>query len=389
MEIYILNELFEKIGYIDHADSTLWIPRYNDVGECEIYIQCDEYNLSLLQKGYYIHRENEDMLCQIKQVQIETSIENGDYIIAVGEDMLGILSDRCVKQEITYSGTVFGFIKKLIEDNVINPTETVRKINNIRFDSDNESEFTETITANAFKEDLLELIKKTCKTYNYGIKTKYHYDTKTLHVRLYKGENKATVESDTYVEFSPTFSNIISSNYSEDDTNYKNVCYIGYKGEDEKTHLLTLYEGGKEPSGGQRKEIYVDGSGASRDITVEELEAIYPTGLTTAANGTWYYNGTPVAKTNGDKVTVTDYTYLIIIRKLGLETLAERVKTKEFKGNVDVINTYEYKTDYNLGDIVKVINEYGIEAEARITEIVESEDNDNGYAIEPKFEYIN
>jgi hypothetical protein len=54
-----------------------------------------------------------------------------------------------------------------------------------------------------------------------------------------------------------------------------------------------------------------------------------------------------------------------------------------------LVDTYEYKTDYDLGDVVKIINEYGIEAEARVTEVMESEDNENGYTIEPKYEYHN
>jgi hypothetical protein len=63
--------------------------------------------------------------------------------------------------------------------------------------------------------------------------------------------------------------------------------------------------------------------------------------------------------------------------------------TQSFEGDVDTVASYAYKVDYNLGDIVKVINEYGIEAEARITEIMESDDADNGFSVEPKFEYLN
>ena len=48
---------------------------------------------------------------------------------------------------------------------------------------------------------------------------------------------------------------------------------------------------------------------------------------------------------------------------------------------------YKYKEDYNLGDIVNIVNEFGISINARITEIIESQD-DNGYTIEPTFENI-
>ena len=80
---------------------------------------------------------------------------------------------------------------------------------------------------------------------------------------------------------------------------------------------------------------------------------------------------------------------MILIKLLGQSTLADRTKTQEFSGNVDTINTYRYKSDYDLGDFVKVINDYGISARAQITEVMESEDNENGYQIEPKYKYLN
>lgn len=43
--------------------------------------------------------------------------------------------------------------------------------------------------------------------------------------------------------------------------------------------------------------------------------------------------------------------------------------------------------DYNLGDIVEVENEYGLKARVRITEVIESED-ENGYTCIPKFENV-
>lgn len=39
-----------------------------------------------------------------------------------------------------------------------------------------------------------------------------------------------------------------------------------------------------------------------------------------------------------------------------------------------------------LGDIVTVQNEYGITMNARITEVIETFD-ENGYSVSPKFEY--
>lgn len=413
MQVYILDAEYNPSGVIDEAESVLWHKKYNDIGESEIYIPCSKEYLEMLKKGNYLFRYDDDMVCKIKKRNIETDAENGGYLIIPATDLCTILAGRIVRWQVVYSGTVAGFIQKVLIDNVINPAEEVRRIpqkeethlSGFKFvlDTSNGATFDEKIEVSTFTDDLLQLIITTCKTYNYGFRVSYDANTREIVFRLYKGKNKALVTSDEYVEFSQQFANILSSNYAEDGSNYKNVAYVSYKAADDTVHLLSVYrgmdDGQPEPTGEERQEIYVDGTGVSRDISYEELLQMFPS--VTEATGTndegkaiaTYYNGAQVVATSegtGDdeKITVSDYTYLLLIRALGYNALAEHTDTTEFVGSVDTIDTYEYKTDYNIGDIVKVINEYGIEAEACITEIMESDDNEDGYAVEPTFEYL-
>lgn len=410
MQLYILagkeyaeaNDVqqYDIIGVIDESESVLWNKKYNDEGYCEIYTPCDETLLALLQKGNYIYRFDDDMFCKIKTVEIETDVENGDYIIATAKDMCTILANRIVRWQIVYSGTVGGFIKKVLTDNVVNPAQPNRKIANFIIDDSNFSEFSDKIEVSSFVEDLLPLIITTCKTYNIGFRVAFDIATGKIVFRLYRGKNKASLSAGEYVEFSPTFANIISTHYKTDDTNYKNIVYVGYKNESDGTELLSLFKGNTEPQGEEREEIYIDGTGTSRDITYDELKVMFPSVTKSSATGadgkvtsTYTSGGEIVAKSEGtgddEKITVTDYTYLLLIRILGENALAERVKTQEFSGAVDTSVSYVYKTDYDLGDTVRAKNEYGIEAEAQITEVVESDDNEDGYTVEPTFEFKN
>lgn len=404
MQIYILDDTYTIIGLIDEAESTLWHKKYNDLGESEIYIPCDETMIAMLQKGFYMFRYDDDMFCKIESVEIVTDIEQGNHLIATGTDIATLLSGRIVRWQKTFSGRVFDFIKTLLTDNVINPkledgtSHTVRKIPNLTFDDSNSKEFTETVEMTVNTEDLLQLIISTCKAYNYGFRISYSIENKTLKFRLYKGVNKASISVNEYVEFSPAFGNIISSSYKTDDRYYKNVVYVGYKSADEgddKIYLLSVYEGQEEglpePQGEARREIYVDGTGTSRSITLDALTEIYGT---LDKIGSAYYSNVggelvAVAITEGtgedEKITITDYTYMKLIRATGKNALAENTKVEEFSGNIDTIDTYAYKTDYNLGDVVKVVNDYGIGAPAQITEVIESEDAENGYSLEPRF----
>ena len=418
MQIYILDTEYEKVSYIDVAESTLWNVKYNDLGEAEIYIPCDIDMLSILRKGYYLFRYDDEMLCKIEKVEIETDAENGDYIVATATDMSKILAGRIVRWNTAFSGKVVHFVKKLIEDNIINPKDdkkqshTARRIPNFVFDmTESEmAEFKETISTTVNAEDLLQLIITTCKAFNYGFRTSLDIDTKTLKFKLIKGVDRTNPTTDDYVEFSHAYGNIISSKYETDDSNYKNVAYVSYKSadkEDETVYLLSVHNEAVEPSGENRREVYVDGTNTSRDISYEELVQMFPnvtkeSKTVTVENKTQtestYYSGNIAVATSikevkeneetEEKITVTDYTYLLLIRTLGYSTLETKKKTEMFSGEVDVIDSYQYKIDYNIGDIVKVINEYGIEANAQVIEIMESEDNDNGFVVEPRFQYV-
>ena len=430
MQIYILagknyaennglNE-YDLVAELSEQEDIVFNKRFNDVGYCALKVAADTELLELLKVGNYIYRYDDDMFCKIVATTIDTDVEQGDYLTIDAEDMNNILAGRIVRWDVTYSGTVGGFIKKLITDNIINPLNTdgslikSRQIVNFEFDDKNIAEFNETINVakDTATQDLLQLIITTCKTYNYGFRVSLNIETQKLVFRLIKGKNKATIDSDEYVEFSPNYANIISSQYKEDESNYKNVVYVGYKSankDDENIYLLSLYEGqdagAPEPQGAERREFYIDGSNTSREIQYDDLQSLYGIVTKDATNLTYNAtidnNQTVVAKyeistTDGvstEKITATDITYLKLIRIVGLNALAERTRTQLFNGKVDTVDTYIYKPaegelGYNLGDIVFVANEYGIGAPAQITEVTESENADQPYEVEPAYEFI-
>ena len=69
----------------------------------------------------------------------------------------------------------------------------------------------------------------------------------------------------------------------------------------------------------------------------------------------------------------------------GYEKLSETAMTQAFDGEVSMNVNYQYRKDYQLGDIVTIENErWGISINSRIIEVMESED-ENGYIVTPTF----
>lgn len=57
----------------------------------------------------------------------------------------------------------------------------------------------------------------------------------------------------------------------------------------------------------------------------------------------------------------------------------------KFEGDVDPNVNFVYGTDYKLGDIVQVVNQYAFNAVTRVTSVLISWDDTNGYSIIPTF----
>lgn len=346
MDIYVLDDELNQIGVIDYYKSLIWSKRYYDIGDCEIYVSASVETLNILQKGYYLMRDDDEMLCRIESIELDTDVENGDFLIVTGYDCRKILNQRIIWNQTNFNGTVENYIRKLITDNIISPSVTARKIDNFQLGASNG--FTETIDEQVTYDALDEKIKEICQAYGYGWKITFNPETKIFTFNIYKGKDRSYAQTENdYVVFSSEFDNIISSKYVTDSSNIRNVALVAGEGEgiDRKRFVYG------SASGINRYEVYVD----AKDISSKTEEG----------------------------VTIN---YDEALKARGLEKLAEYDVVTAFEGEVEPNYSYKYKEDYDLGDIVQVVNDYGIEAGARITEVIESHD-ENGYSVIPTFEY--
>lgn len=381
-EFYLLDNELNKKYIIDTYSSAIWAKRYNDIGDCELVISASEDNFKKIKECPYIARNDDDMVCKIKKIEIQTDEENGDQLIITGKDIKEILNQRIVVKQTNFNGLVEDYIRTLINDSIIKPSNSDRKIAN--FILGNKVGFSDTISEQVTYDYVGEKIQELCLQYGWGYKVTV--DSGYFIFELYKGEDKSK-----YITFSHNYDNISTTDYSKDDTNIKNVALVA--GEGEGVDRVTTTIGGG--IGINRHELYVDARDVSSSIDYDELITNYPNGQQKTVNGIIYYqvNGTNIAiLTKNDDGEVTEVqlcsnVYIENLKNTGYEKMADYTSVTSFSGEIITGLSYVYKKDYNLGDIANIQNEYGISVNARITEIVESRD-ENGYTIEPTFENI-
>lgn len=338
MDLYIKNPTLETIGIIDAYTSLIWATRYYTAGDFELYLPATTAALKLLQIGNYVTRLDDDRAMIIEKISITTDTENGNYLTVTGRSLESLLARRIVWNLTTYAGTAEEFIRKLVNDNAIASGE--RKIPGLIL-GDSQG-YAETTQKQVLGDNLYDVIVETCMAYGYGWKIALQGESFVF--GLFKGVDRSYNQTENpFVVFSPEFDNLINSNYEVDFTNYANVALVAGEGEgiDQKTNTAG------EASGLGRYEIFVDAGSASTNAEEE----------------------------------ITEAEYLAILQTNGFAALAEREILKTFEGEVEP-TIYQYKTDWNIGDIVQAVNEYGIHAAPRILEVIENDD-DSGYKVIP------
>lgn len=432
IDLFVLNKDLVRIGMIDSYKSLIWANRYNEVGDCELYLPATTKAFNLLKKGNYLSRDDDDMVCRIEKIELDTDIENGDYLIVTATDVKKILHQRIIWSQTNVDGNVEDYIRNLVYKCLVNPNLSARAITDTHgrqnFLLGDKANFNEVITQQVTYDNLGEKIQEYCKRYNWGYKVIVDISVNNFYFLLYKGTDKSQV-----VIFSYEFENLKTTSYVEDSTHLANVALVGGEGEgSERARNVSGYAESLD-----RYEIFVDAKDLSRTITWGDLIEVYPTRnagghgyISDTAAGVFYKmdiidiaivddnqltelqrnypNGQVITKQgntyyqiydviiadlessspeSGDSVILRPLIYEVYLLNRGYEKLSEYGSLISFDGTVNPNVTFVYKEDYFLGDLVTVENEYGIIETARITEVVEIDD-ENGYNIEPKFEYL-
>lgn len=173
---------------------------------------------------------------------------------------------------------------------------------------------------------------------------------------LYKGIDRSYEQShNSYVIFSPNFNNLVNTNYVQSGMLVKTIALVLGEGEGSERKRATATRKDGNETGLNRKELYVDARDLS--MTTEEGEEI------------------------------TDEDYIKQLEQRGKKKLSEYEYEKLFEGEAETEISFKYGRDFNMGDILQISNEYGIETKVRVLEYVRSQ-SEEGYDVHPTFSSV-
>ena len=363
--VYLLDKAYDTYDAVDAFKSLLWTIRYSKYGEFELYIPADLNILQRFHEGDYARIDDSDRFMIIEDINLQTDPDEGDYLIVSGRSLESILDRRIIWGMTVISGNFQNGIKTLLERNVINPSIESRKIPNFSFKESDDPRITSlTIEAQYFGENLYDEIEKLCQERDIGFRI-LPTENGGFEFSLYVGEDRSYDQDENpWVVFSPNYENLSSSNYLYSKKNFKNVTLVGGQGENWERDTVEVAL--DSSSGLDRRETFTDASGVTNDTTGIENDA------------------TLTAEEKQDVIEALTNEYNEQLKQKGQETLSDAKVTESFDGEVDTTLQYTYPDDFGLGDIVQIVNEYGLDATTRVSEIVISHD-ESGKTIVPTF----
>ena len=235
MDFRILDQNFMDKVILTQYESLLWVDRYNEPGDFEIYTPPTDELLEYAKVDNYLYSKDSDHTMIIEHVELNTSYEEGPRMIIKGRSLESILDRRILWYKTQIRNNIEDAIRQLLEWAFIDPTNSYytennmytdidRKVDNFVFEYSNDPKIKASFVNTEYNvgTDLLTVVKELCQAVNVGFKITLN-DNDQFVFKLYKGENRSyTQDTNPWVVFSPRYHNLKTTQFSNDNTTLKN-----------------------------------------------------------------------------------------------------------------------------------------------------------------------
>lgn len=212
-----VDDDYLKVAVIDYATSVIWVSRYRECGEFEIYIPASKELVTLFQGDIIFTRDDSETVMILEKFKLTTDEESGDFLILSGRSLESIFERRVVNKQTNLDGELGAGISHLLEKNCIYPdkSDSDKAIPQLRVN--NLSGFTEHLEKQITGDTLLSVFTDICISKDCGFKLTRDDTPNKFTFTLYRGRDM----TDTVI-FSPQFGNLSKSEFTFDYSNYFN-----------------------------------------------------------------------------------------------------------------------------------------------------------------------
>ena len=293
----------------DSFSSLLWDIEYYQCGRFEVYIATNPLNIEILKTDRIVGRDNDkEHFGIIESVQINTDMENGDYLTVSGRFLMCLLEKRIIYPTCSFTSqkSYSDIVNSVVSQNAIHDDN--RKIPGLSLGSVSSDCWSRTAKLQVSYDNLMEWIYTICEkiggTANIRLK-KISGEQYEMVLDLSECTDRSIVQKENpHIVFSDGYTNLLSFTYSSGISAQRNFAYVLGKGEG--------------------YEVYVD----AKDMADEQQE-------------------------NGETKPIFEEEYIELLKERSKENIVLPMTALE--SQIAVQSTqFRYNTDYFVGDYVTV-----------------------------------
>lgn len=365
-----LTPVTELTNYVSFMFTRAW----HDVGEFQLVVN-DEFARELRKDMIVALNKNKVGIIKHCEVQFDESGKISENWTFKGWTLKGELQKRLSippshTSHDNKSGNAETVMKHYVNNHFVNPVDPNRKMPNLEI-APNLNRGEQINWQSRFKviaEELAEISLATGLGWDVILDT----ENKKFVFEVFEGKNRSVNQRENSpVFFSPEFGNVKAQSFLDSDLEVRNVGYVGGQGEGVEREVVVI---GNDISGYERFETFID----ARDIDEEDpdsetLEQRGQRKMAEMQNELFFEAEivTPIRKDvySHEFQTFVHHTQPVFKRKRQTEW----------------VDTFTYEKDYDLGDIVTIMNrKWGVIVDRRITKITEIYEQD-GFKLEAVF----
>ena len=350
MDVYLLSDNYERIAIIDEFESFIWTERHSGHGDFELVVPAVKKWKNLI-RGRYLAHDNTRCLMIIEKVIEREDSDGSKKKVVSGRSLESILMRRTIipwvgRTQWLYRSTV-GNTAYLLLRNMLMSGGSIDEKDIIPdlyvFNGTSDTEEVEVVLE---IKSLYDAVKELCDTKNFGFGIDLMPSSPRLRLYIYEG-----VERPNLI-FSSQLDTLTEESRVESDMDYYNIAYV-YSNENERRISTGLRSLNPDLSGVDRRVISIYAS----DLKIDE------------------------------EITLWSRLDAALIQR-GREELAKHPRVKAFDGKLTGLDPYVFKTHYQLGDVVTLMNDDNETEKVRVSEYIWGIDSE-GLRHYPTFEVVN
>ncbi|ARK28802.1 siphovirus ReqiPepy6 Gp37-like family protein [Halalkalibacter krulwichiae] len=383
--IKILSNEFEPLFDTTDYVSMMFTERWHGVGEFQLVIHREANGVEYIQKDALIAlASNKVGIVKHREIQLDENGKETENWLFKGWTLKGLALQRITvpPSHTAYdrrSADAETVMKHYVLNNLVSPEDPRRAMNNVVIAANQQRG--QSISWQSRFKNLAEELEAISLASGLGWDIVLDTSNNQFLLDVYEGKNLSVDNQDGHspVFFSPEFGNLRSQGFVDSDLDYRNIGYVGGQGEGVEREIIEL----GEAAGINRYEVFIDARDIGgedeegNEITPEEEKAMLSDRGQQKLDE--MQNEMYLEAQIMSPVSQTVYEHEFIGYASPYQPLYDRKKKTELFG------PFVYEKDYNLGDIVTVMNRaWGVIADQRITEITEIHEA-SGFQLEATF----